>query len=178
MQKWLALNEKGYNIGIATDTRSAYDFKDGNLRITALRSPVFADHFGERDDLCEFTDQGEQKFKIAIKGIKDDLSELYRLSEIMLTPLTSVLGTYHEGKLSASGSAADVSADNIVITAFKAAEDGRGYIIHCHEISGKPADAEININVLNVKINTHFNSQEIKVFRIYDGKVTETDFLE
>ena len=178
MQKWLALNEKGYNIGIATDTRSAYDFKDGNLRITALRSPVFADHFGERDDLCEFTDQGEQKFKIAIKGIKDDLSELYRLSEIMLTPLTSVLGTYHEGKLSASGSAADVSADNIVITAFKAAEDGRGYIIHCHEISGKPADAEININALNVKINTHFNSQEIKVFRIYDGKVTETDFLE
>ncbi len=178
MHKWIALMDGDYNIGIATDTRSAYDFKDGNLRITALRSPVFADHFGKRDDLCEFSEQGEQKFKIAIKSIGDDVSELYKLSDIMLTPLTSILGTYHKGNLAASGSVADITPGNVVMTAFKAAEDGRGYIIHCHEISGKPADAEININVLNVKINTHFNSQEIKVFRIYDGKVTETDFLE
>ena len=178
MQKWLKVENEDYSIGFATDTRSAYDFKDGVLRITALRSPIFADHFGTRDQYCEFTEQGEQKFKLAIKGNCEDSSELYKLSETMLSPLPTILGTYHKGELSSVGSAVNVSAENVVITAFKGAEDGKGYIIHAHEIAGKNADCEIKINSLGVNINTHFNPQEIKVFRIFEGKVTETDFLE
>ena len=178
MQKWLKVENEDYSIGLATDTRSAYDFKDGVLRITALRSPIFADHFGTRDQYCEFTEQGEQKFKLAIKGNCEDVSELYKLSETMLSPLPTILGTYHKGKLSSVGSAINVSAENVVITAFKGAEDGKGYIIHAHEIAGKNADCEIKLDPLGVNINARFGPQEIKVFRVFEGEVTETDLLE
>lgn len=179
MQKWLLVKNSDYGVGIATDTRTAYDLKNGNLRITALRSPVFADHFGKRDECCEYTEQGEQKFKIAIKSMASgNISELYKLSELMLTPLTAILGTYHKGKLKPQDSMINVSAENVAITAFKGAEDGNGYIIHCHEIEGRECETQIIVKTLGINFKAHFGAQEIKCFRLCDGVVAETDFLE
>ena len=179
MQKWLFTGEGENGVGIATDTRTAYDFKDGTLRITALRSPIYADHYGVRDEYCEYTEQGEQSFKIAIEPVKRGyFHKIYRLGEILLSPLPTILGTYRKGALAGEGSLVNLDADNVVITAFKPAEDGNGFILHCSETDGKSARVKISIPLLDAVITTDIAPQEIKVFRIAGGKFYETDFIE
>ena len=178
MQKWLTLKEENYGFGLATDTRAAYDIVDGEVRLTVLRSPAYADHFGQRDNNMEYTEQGEQGFKIALTTVKEDYVDIYRLSENLLNCPVAVLGTYHKGSLSAKGSMININCDNVVVTAFKNAEDGKGYILRCHEITGKSTNAVIEIPALSVQIKAEFNPQEIKTFRISGGVITETDFTE
>jgi len=125
MQKWVALKDKDFGLGITTDTRSAYDVVDGAIRLTVLRSPAYADHFGQRDENMNYTDQGEQSFKIAIKPINNDFTELYQLSEKLLNNPSVVLGTYHKGKLGDTGSIINIDSDNINVTAFKTAESAK-----------------------------------------------------
>ena len=45
---------------------TAFDVKENDLRMTIVRSPIFADHYGERDELCEYMDQGIQEFKYVL----------------------------------------------------------------------------------------------------------------
>ncbi len=178
MQKWVLLKDDEYGLGIATDTRTAYDVKDNAIRLTALRSPVYADHYGNRDEAMEYTEQGEQSFKIALLPVNSDYTALYRLSENLLNPPTALLGTYHKGSLDTTGSMLKIGAENVVATAFKAAEDGNGYILRCHEISGKSVETVIEIAALNIKKTVLFGAQQIRTFRIVDGEFFETDFIE
>ncbi len=178
MQKWVALKDGDHGLGIATDTRSAYDVASGELRLTVVRSPAYADHYGERDGLMQYTDQGEQSFRVALTPVDRDLTALYRLGESLLNTPMTILGTYHKGKLGAEGSVLDIGSENVAATAFKPAEDGKGYILRCHETGGTPVVTRICIPALNVCFEAEFGAQQIRTFRIYDGKVTETDFTE
>ena len=178
MQKWVALKDGDHGLGIATDTRSAYDVAAGALRLTVVRSPAYADHYGERDGLMQYTDQGEQSFRIVLTPVDGDLTALYRLGESLLNTPMTILGTYHKGKLGAEGSVLDIGSENIAATAFKPAEDGKGYILRCHETGGTPVVTRIGIPALNVCFEAEFGAQQIRTFRICDGKVTETDFTE
>lgn len=178
MQKWVALKEDDFGLGLATDTRSAYDVKDGALRLTVLRSPAFADHFAVRDGLMEYTEQGEQSFRLALTPIGKNYSALNQLAENLLNPPTTMLGTYHKGKLSTQSSILNIDSDNIVVSTFKPAEDGNGYILRCNELTGEAVSAKIEIPALNVNSTVNFGAQEIKTFRIIDGVLTETDFTE
>lgn len=178
MQKWVALKGEKYGFGLATDSRSSYDITNGSLRLTLLRSPAYADHYAKRDGLMQYTDQGEQSFRIAITPIENDYSALYQLGENLLNPPMSLLGTYHKGKLSSEGSVLNIGSENVVATAFKLAEDGNGYILRCHEITGQDVTTDIEIPFLNLKTEVSFTAQQIKTLRIIDGKVYETDFTE
>lgn len=178
MQKWVAFKEENYGLGLATDTRSAYDITDNSLRLTVLRSPAYADHYADRDGLMEYTEQGEQSFRIALTPIKDDYTSLYQVGENLLNAPVSILGTYHKGKLASEGSVLNIDCDNIVVTAFKPAEDGNGYILRCHEITGQDLTTTIEIPFLDLKTEVSFTAQQIKTFRIVNGEISETDFIE
>jgi alpha-mannosidase len=178
MQKWVALKCDEYGLGLATDTRAAYDIKDNALRITALRSPAYADHMGNRDSNMDYTEQGEQNFKLALTPVKNDFTELYKLAENLLAPPVALLGTYHKGSLGAEGSMVQIDCENIIVTAFKPAENREGYVLRCHEITGDYAKAKLSIPLLGIEFSAEFSPQQIKTFRINDGKITETNFLE
>lgn len=178
MQKWVALKGEKYGLGLATDSRSSYDITDGALRLTLLRSPAYADHYAKRDGLMQYTDRGEQSFRIALTPVENDYTALYQLGENLLNPPMSLLGTYHKGKLGSEGSVLNIGSDNIVVTAFKPAEDGNGYILRCHEITGQDLTTTIEIPFLDLKTEVSFTAQQIKTFRIVNGEISETDFIE
>ena len=178
MQKWVTMAQNGYGLGIATDTRSAYSAKNGRIEITALRSPVFADHYGVRDDLCEYTEQGEQSFTIMLMPVQEDTVSLQQISEVLNLSLPSILGTYHTGKLSAKGSLLRISAKNIIADVLKEAEDGNGLILRCHEILGQPTETEIELPELALSFKTTFSPQQIKTFCIKNSEVKETNLIE
>ena len=178
MQNFLCIGEDDYGLGISTDTRSAYDSENGVLRVTALRSPIFADHYGWRDDRCEFTEQGEHRFNLNIGTFKGDYSKTYNSALCLATPIRVVLTTYHKGNIPSSASAVECDKVNVRVSAFKTAEDKNGYILRCHETGGKETDAVISLPFMGKKIEVHLTPQQIKTFRITETKITETNFLE
>ena len=178
MQNFVCAVEGNNGICISTDSRAAYDFKDGILAVTALRSPAYADHFGVKDDRMDFTDQGEQSFKINISAYNGSLSKVQQSSFALRAPLKKNYSTYHTGHLPEVGSAVFCDKDNIEISAFKIAEDKNGYILRCYETTGKEVDAQIKLLLLEKTVSAHFNAQEIKTFKITEKGIFETDFTE
>ena len=41
-------------VAVANDSKYGYDSENGEMRMTVLRSAIYADHFGRRDEFCEY----------------------------------------------------------------------------------------------------------------------------
>ncbi len=157
--------------GLAILNTSKYSFCaiDNDLRMMIARSCAYLDHYGQRsrDGEMEFLDKGEQEFiyEIVPHGNKIN-SELFKLSEVLNSPLQTHQETHHDGTLPQEYSAIETDKNNIVITSIKSAEDGDGIIIRAVETDGASTAANIKFNALNVEFSAEFSPQEIKTIRI------------
>ena len=157
--------------GLAILNTSKYSFCaiDNDLRMMIARSCAYLDHYGQRsrDGEMEFLDKGEQEFiyEIVPHGNKIN-SELFKLSEVLNSPLQTHQETHHDGTLPQEYSAIETDKNNIVITSIKSAEDGDGIIIRAVETDGASTAANIKLNALNVEFSAEFSPQEIKTIRI------------
>lgn len=172
-----------FGLALLNDGKYSFDVKGGDLRMTAVRSPIFADHYGERDELCEFMDQGIHEFAYALmphEGSWRDAGVVRQACEFNV-PLPHVIETYHEGELPRSYTGIRVSSGQIVAVAFKRAEDRDGYILRCCETTGRAAETAIGIPMLGKSWTAKFNPCEIKTFKIPDRaeeRVSEVNLLE
>jgi alpha-mannosidase len=172
-----------YGLSILNDSKYSFDVKDNDLRMTVVRSPIFADHFGVRDEFCEFMDQGVQEFKYSIVPHTGDWKTggiVKKAYELNVNPV-QIIETYHKGPLSQQFRGISVSADNVIASAFKKAEDGEAYILRCYETAGNAVSAFIEIPMLNRSFEADFGKNEIKTFRIpidTSTKVIENNLLE
>lgn len=188
-QQWVdvsgAVPEDGrtYGLALLNDSKYSFDVKNNDLRMTLVRSPIFVDHFGQRDDLCEYMEQGIHEFAYSLvphEGPWQDAGVVRKSYEFNV-PLEHVIETYHEGSLPQSYSGILISSEQIVATAFKKAEEGDGYILRCYETMGATTAVTIEIPMLGKKWSTYFNKCEIKTFKISldsEREVVETDLLE
>lgn len=179
MQGWVMLKEQGYGLGIATDSRTAYDAQQGELRITALRSPIYADHYGERDEFCEFTEQGEQRFALTLMGVQGDPIALVREAGRLSGPPEHIVGTYHGGRLGAQGSGIGVDVPNVEASAIKYAQDGSGdVIVRLYETQGRAVRARIELKTLGAGWMADFGPMQILTFRVSGGRAWPVNILE
>ena len=176
MQKWVALYKDGKGLGIASKSRSAYDAEDGEIRITALRSPLYADHYGDRDRYCEFTEQGEYKFMLYLDAAEEESVMLKRTAELLSQPPVTVMGGYHAGALPGEGSMIKIDHPSVMAGAIKKAEDSDDIILRCYSLSGRSLKTEIMLG--DVKFEAEFAPQQIKTFRIGKEEVKEVNLLE
>jgi alpha-mannosidase len=157
-----------YGLSLLNTAKYSYDVMDSDMRMTLARSPIFADHYGERDDLCEFMDQGVQSFGYSLvphAGTWQKAGIVKKANELNVSPI-QVMETYHKGVSPREFTGVGISAGNIIATAFKPAEDCSGYILRCYETDGEAACAEFSIPVLGRHFNAEFGRNEIKTFRI------------
>lgn len=178
MQRWVALVNNGSGLGIASDSRTAYDATTDEIRITALRSPIYADHLSPRPEGYFFTDQGEHSFTLYLGTINNgDLLSLQRVADALSCPARVLLGGDHHGYLPETGSAVRCNQSNVTISVLKYAEDDPNTLImRCHEICGKECTA--NIVIGETEFTAKFRPQEIKTFAIRGSSVRETNILE
>ncbi|MCY9664294.1 glycosyl hydrolase-related protein [Paenibacillus alginolyticus] len=175
--------DQTYGLALVNDSKYSFDVFENDVRMTVVRSPIFADHFGVRDEWCEFMDQGVQEFNYGLvphAGSWQDAQVVKKAYELNVPPV-SIVETYHRGVLPQSFAGIRVSSEQIVVTAFKKAEDGQGYILRCYETSGKEASATIEIPMLERKWSARFGKCEIKTFRIplsAEQEVQENNFIE
>jgi Alpha-mannosidase len=172
-----------YGLALLNDCKYSFDVKDNDMRMTVVRSPIFADHRGERDDMCEFMEQGIQEFGYILvphSGEWRDAGVVRKACELNVEPIL-IMETFHKGIMPLTYEGIRISSSNIIATALKRAEDGDGYILRCYETSGRAADTEIEIPMLGRKWTTRFGKCEIKTFLIPEDigdKVSERNLLE
>lgn len=189
-QQWVDLSGRRadpsaepYGLSLIGDSSYSFDIKDNEIRMTVVRGAIFADHFGERDDLCEYMDQGINEFRYQILPHQGDwrsagtVRKAYELN----VPHVLIYETYHKGTMPLSLQGISISSDNVIVSALKAAEDGQGYVLRCYETAGEDTDCAINLMALGRQWPARFGRNEIKSFYIPsdpDLQISETDFIE
>jgi alpha-mannosidase len=185
-QAWVDISGKleggsEYGLALANTSKYSYDALGSELRMTAVRSPMYADHYGVRDEFAEYMDQGMQYFTYLLLPHAGDWrqSGIVRRSQELLNPPVTVLETYHKGSLPLTGSFLSVESENVAAPVLKQAEDGDGLILRCVETFGETVETEIDLKLTGRKWKARFGPFEIKTFRIRDnGNIEETNLIE
>ncbi len=176
---WISLSDKKLGIGIATDSKHSFDANGNKLALTVLRSPIYADHFANethtRDEFCEFTEQGIQRFAYRIFPFAGCADAENQASELQ-NPFTVVPETFHRGKLPTVYSGLSVSAPNVSVTAIKEQIEGEGTILRCYETEDK--DTDVTVKLFDTSFSFRISHSSVQTFLIKDGVVTKTDFIE
>ena len=170
-----------YGLALANTTKYSYDALGSDLRLTAVRSAMYADHFGQRDGFGEFMDQGIQYFSYTLLphcGLWQR-SGIVRRTQELLNPAVAVLETFHKGSLPLRASQITIDQPGVIAAVLKQAEDGDALVLRCCETLGEPTAARINLSLAGVAWTAMFGPYEIKTFHISQSSVVEeTNLLE
>ena len=175
-----------YGLSVLNDSKYSFDVNVRDIGMTVLRNPVYAHHDPaelQSDATYDYTDSGLHRFSYALLPHRRGWVEagtVRRAAEFNQRPF-ALNATFHEGPLPASSSFARVSAEAVVVTVMKRAEDGAATVLRARETSGNRTPATIELPGWNRKIEAEFGPLEIKTFLIPDdlgAEVVETDLLE
>lgn len=181
------LGPDGRRAGLAVlnDGKYGHDVLDGDIGVTAARSPVYAWHEPkelEPDELYSFQDQGRQEFTLRLVPHGGDWRDaaVVRLAAELNQPAFPLLESYHDGDLPQARSFSSVSGDSVVPAVLKVSEDGSdAVVLRAYETAGRACEA--TIEVLGRSVTATFGPAEIKTFRIPrdpSAPVVETDLVE
>jgi len=177
-------NGNRHGIAVMSDSKYSYDCPGTELRLTALRNVIYADHCGRRPTReFDFTDEGLQKWVWAIAPHEGeaDGGDLTRQTACLNNAPFVVQESYHQGDMPTEWSAVQISEANVLATAYKFCEDGSGDIIlRCYETAGKSfTRAAIFVPQMEAEFWADFTRHEIKTFRInQQGRCMQVNFLE
>ncbi len=176
--KWTAVCDEKGGLAVLNDGKYAYSAKENTLYLTAIRSPIYCDHGNVRSAESEYTDQGIHEFVYGYMPIApNERVRIFRRAALLNTGLTSVLENHHKGTLPLCARGMEIGSENVLVSALKKSEDGRGYALRAYECDGKLTPTEIKIAWLP-PLKTTFSPYEIKTFVCVDGTWQETLFTE
>lgn len=182
----LTVDKDGKRVGISvmSDSKYSYDCPGAELRLTALRNVIFADHYSDRPAAdFNFTDEGLNRFSYGIylhEGKADD-SDVVKEAHLFNNNIVTVPESYHKGDLAQKDCFLYTNLDNVVITALKRCEDGSGdLIVRLYETKGiESSRGYIMSKLFDNGFWYDIGKHEIKTFRIdRETNVTEVNFLE
>ena len=147
---------------VANDSKYCYDTSDGYVRLTALRSAIFADHYAGqyRDEFCEYMEQGESEFSYAVYPYESNVKAERTAAELNYT-LPTFKDSFHKGDLPETYCGLKVEGEDIVISAIKQAEDNDDKVIHLYEMNGKDTSAAIKL--FGKEVKTALTHNQLKV---------------
>ena len=170
----------GEGLLLLNQSKYSFDVEGDAISMTVLRTPVFADHGGQRDLYSEHMDLGVHEFAYMLRPYAG-FADAEKQAMVFNMPPSHVMETYHRGELPTELEGISVSADTVVAVALKLAEEENGYILRCYETAGTPAQANISLPILNRAFTASFGANEIKSFFLPKDasmEVKETDLLE
>lgn len=189
-RQWLMIEEDDRALGIVHNGLHGFDFKNGELRLSALRSAAYCHERGFRIDpypLRKFMDQGTHEFRILLTiGKPSELqSKLSRLAKWLTAPAPVFtylpVGSYKSEKTTRFPEDqffVKIEPDNIHLITLKPSQDGQALILHLQEKSGIQQNARINLGQPDVSVPIKFRPYEIKAVRVEkNGKTSEVDII-
>lgn len=135
--KWVDLSEGDYGVSLLNESKYGHDIENSLLRITLLRSPICPDRTA---------DIGKHAFSYRFyphKGTWQDAATVLQ-ANIFNNPLLVVpLHTNTQANSVTEHSFLSIDRENIVLDAFKTAEDGNGFILRVYEAHAARGTAEV-----------------------------------
>jgi alpha-mannosidase len=176
-----------YGFSLLNDGKYSLDVNIRDIGLTVLRSPAYAHHIPAvlgTDDDHAYIDRGIQRFCYTLlphTGSWETVGTVRRAAELNQPPV-ALFATFHpQGTLPQSDSFLTVDPENVMVTVFKEAEEGDGFVLRAYETHGAAAHACINLPALGRLIEADFGPAEIRTFHIPRDParvVKETNLLE
>ena len=188
-QKWVAVVDRASDRALTCINDGSYgsDFSAGELRLTLLHSPAYAAlpifdrPLVPQDRFTPRIDQGERLFHFWLNaGPAGDRLQAVDREAIVKNEKPFALSFFPHGGEARPKPGLLVDDRVVQVTAFKQAEDGRGYIIRLFEPTGQARATTLSLPGLDFSVPVSLNGFEIKTLRLDPAArtVTETDLLE
>ena len=175
---WAMVGDNGNGLAVLNDSKYSYSANGNEIALTGIRSPIYCDHGLKRSTESNYTDQGICEFTYALMpATTKDVASVTKRALQLNTPLTAIMENHHNGTLPTTYQGIAINQENIVLSAFKKAEDGDGFVIRAYECAGKAVSCEINCMKLGC-FSVDFTPFEAKTLRIQNGKIKEVLFTE
>ncbi len=185
-QSWIDVGGRvdGQECGLAllNDCKYGYDVLDGELRMSILRSPIYAFHMPRQvmaGVTYHYTDQGTQTVNLALVPHLGGWAEgdvVRRAWSLNAPPIAREVDV-HPGHWPAVASWLECDTPNVVLTVLKRAEDGGDLILRGYEAAGRENVAEVRF--LDERWTFSWRPHEIKTVRLRVGeKPVEVNMLE
>lgn len=183
-QRWVDVSGPDYGFTLLNDAKYGYSVPGADLRLSVVRSPVYAHHDPRRLETGReylYQDQGEQSFRMWLVPHTGPWQEagVVRLAEELHLPAPVIYQGVHAGRRPAAAGFLAVNVPNVVVSVLKKAEDGEDYILRAYETAGRATEATLDLAFLKRKWSGKFRASEIKTLRIpQTGPIREVNLLE
>jgi len=187
-QRWIDVTgERGgskYGLAVINDAKYGYSVRGGDLRISIVRSPVYAQFERELKPDGEYLweDQGRQTFRMLLVPHATGWREagIVHMAEEFTSPVPVLYQGIHPGSRPGSASFLSVDVPNVVVSAVKKAEEGEDIIVRYYETEGRATTATLNLGIVNRQWTGTFRALEIKTLRVprAGGGIREVNALE
>ena len=124
--KWADLSETGYGVALLNDCKYGYDIKEDTMRLSLLKSatdPDYSADYGTHEFTYSLYPHKEEWYNARLEEEAFDLN-----SPVVVLEGASALG---------KESLISFDAKNIVLDAFKKAENEEAYVLRFHEFTGR-----------------------------------------
>lgn len=134
--RWADISDGRHGFSLLNDCKYGYDGKDNVLRLSLLRAPTWPD---------PHADEGVHEFTYSLYPHAGDWrqAKTVRQGYELNYKLIAFPSKKHSGTLGSQHSYLEIEPENVVVTAWKKAEDSVGLILRFYEWEGK--DAEVRI---------------------------------
>ena len=177
--RWTDISNHGFGVSLLNDCKYGCDIQPNQIRLTLLRGSTWPD---------EQADKGVSEFTCAVYPHAGNWQEAgtvrrgYELNLPLLVKMLPKLEANCHKTLPVVGKLLDLSAENLVLMAFKQSEDNPNlWILRCYECHGEEAKLELNsdlglaisqpVDLLEQPINSPLKSDDGKVFKILPWKI-------
>jgi alpha-mannosidase len=191
-QRWIDTSgtipgsEGRFGVAVLNDGKYGFDILDGELGVTAVRSPIYAHHepMVPREGVrYQFQDQGIQRLTLRLvphRGGWSDVDLTRRAMALNQRP-TVLIESRHQGSRPSTASFVSVEPGNVIVGAVKGAEDADGLVLRLVETAGRQAAARIALGDRERTIDLKIGPFEIRTVRVPadpSSEPFETDLLE
>lgn len=178
-QSFAAILSEGQGIALLNDNKYSYSIFENQLNLTVVRSPYYNDHaIGDQDDPeSQITDQGEHEFRYSLLPADLNWDKTIRRAKLLNKAPTAIMENNHEGKLPDHFGGLHCGKENVVISAWKQAENGNGIILRAYETNGMETEATISGTVLPVPLNAKFTPFSVQTYYLEKGNNQWTEVL-
>ena len=175
-QRWMIVKSERDDAALSIITDSTYgsDFKDGELRVSMLRSPAYSgmNLFGrpimKQDRYSPRIDQGERVYRMWLNGSSNE-ERFAKIEREAIArneqPMALAFFPSGQGELN-TDAFIELSESSILVTAIKRAEESDAIIIRLFEPSGQAERCEVRLPLYGIEQSLDFGAFEIKTLSL------------
>jgi alpha-mannosidase len=173
-------------VAMLNDCKYGGDVLGGEMRLTILRSPVFAHHDPQKlkpGVMYPYQDQGEQSMRWALVPHAGSWADagVVEAAHDLNAPMHLIREYAHKGDLPGALGFVEVTPPGqVVVTAVKQAEEGDDLVVRLYEPAGRQVKATVKVPLAGAEFAVEAGPFQVKTYRVsrQGGQVREVNFLE